>query len=262
MAVTFSRPDALNLALDGVRILPEIAGNQKLADDVQNRLVLPAGKLLSNQNVLIDYLQNLALDRLTGLRSVAASALLQKYLAGDNEAKAPLLNLASGRRSDVRQTLSLTALQAVSTDPERLYSLAESWLAESESPSISPEIASRLQYTAFCLLTALAGLIPQRTLVTIAPFSKVSLPEVNAALVDLLSALGKTGMPKEVLGLLGQWAEESPPNDWVICKVLSESWVLAYPEEALLVLQKLETKTGSTRLVNHVRKALKTNGVR
>ncbi len=257
-AIMLSHPDALYLALDGMRELPEIAGNQKLSNTVQNQLVLPAGKLLSNQNVLTVYLQNLASDRLTGLRAVAASALLLKYLSGDDDAKTYLYILASGRRDSIRHTLSLTAHQSFKSNPERLIYLAELWLAESGAPKISPEIASRLKCTALFFLRATSELSPKRSLLTVAPFSTVDSPEVNAALVKLLSALAQASIPQEVLDLLGQWTEESPPNDWVICKVLSERWVSAYPEEAFLVLDKLEMKTGKTRLISHARKSLNT----
>jgi hypothetical protein len=85
--------------------------------------------------------------------------------------------------------------------------------------------------------------------------------DVRAALVDALGALAQAGLAEAVLDLLALWAAEARPNAWVISRVLSASWVAAYPSMAEAILHDLSLKSGTASQVKSAVEALTRYGV-
>lgn len=255
-AAVLARPEAVDAALQGLRRLPDVAGNQPLPARLVDQVLLPAGEILGRADLPVDSLAVLARDPLAAVRALAGAAMLPRRLNGDNAVEGTLQNLAGERREDVRRALAGAGVVYARAFSDQLQSLAQSWLLAAARPQTSPETRDRLQSTALRLLCPLADSRAPALLEIIRSLPAGLAPEANAALADLLAALAEAGSSADVLNLLESWASISPPNAWLIGRVLAGGWALDNRARAEAILARLESRTGPTRYISNARRAL------
>jgi hypothetical protein len=159
---------------------------------------------------------------------------------------------AKDPRLDVRDSLGRGLLAVGSGDPAKIYALGSSWLMKA---------APKPRYTALIFLPGIAESHSERLVGLFAPLCDDADREVRTALVSALNALARAGLEASVLELLMLWASEPQPNVWVVSRVLSASWVAAYPAQAKAILGELSTKSGASSQVKRVVEALARHGL-
>lgn len=247
-AVTLAQPQALDLALQGLSQQPELAGNQPIEPGFIEQFLLPAGEILSRPAVPWSYLQGLQQDRLAGIRAAAAAAACLRWLAGDEQALPLLERAVADRRPEVAQAVVKAARQSAAQSPSRLAALGQRWLAPAAS---APQRAA-----AYRLLAGLAETQAQELLGLAAAAPAAADESENAALAELLTALGQAGHGEAVLDLLEGWAAAGHQDSWLICRTLAAGWAARYTARALAVLDTLEAHGQHNRRINRTRQAL------
>jgi hypothetical protein len=247
-AAVLAHPQALDLALEGVRRQPELAGNQPLDPGQIEQLLLPVGEILGRPAVPWAYLQQVQRDRLAGLRAAASVAAFQRWLAGADQAVPMLEQAVADRRPEVLEAVILSARQAARQAPARLLALAVRWTT-SGAPA-APRAA------AYRLLAPLARLQPEDILPLAAAAPMAETEKENAALAELLVALGQAGCGEALLELLQSWSLQGRQTSWVICRALSSSWAAQHPARALEILDVLEHRGEHSRQISRTRQAL------
>ena len=254
--VVLARPEAVDAALQGLRRLPEVAGNQPLSEGFELQVLLPAGEMLGRASLPGSYLVDLSRDPLAAVRASAGAAMLRRTVNGEAFFDSALQTLAGARRADVRQVLARAGEAQAGAFPDQLLGLALSWLAAAAAAQTASEVRDRLQSTALLLICPLAGRRALALLAIIRALPAELGPEANAALAALLAALAESGSADEVLELLKEWAVASPPPEWLIGRALSGGWVLEHRAQAEAILAHLESRTGPTRHISNARRAL------
>ena len=249
-AALFGQPEAIELALNGLRSIPAVAANNRMSGSLIEQVVLPAGQSLSRLES--KHLRPLLDDPLAPIRAVGAVGLAHRFLLGKNATRKNLRRPGSDSRPDVRAVLGRSLSEAWEVSPERLLRLGTVWLAQ-PSP--------RLRHSALIFIPALAPAYGQRIVDLLKPLSSDNDRDVRAALVDALKSLAGAGLAESVLGLLAVWATESRPNSWVVCRTLSGSWAASHPSEAESILQTLQSKIGKSSDISNALRALKRHGV-
>jgi hypothetical protein len=245
-AARLGHPDAIEMALEGMRSFPQVASNHPLGEGFIAQVIMPAGKILSKLPAA--QLHPLFDDHQTALRATAGVALAHRFGMGKDGNPKQLQIPAKDARPEVRTALAETLREQGEAHPERLLPLAEEWLV---APS------ARLRSTALGFTPALG----QDSLQTLETFKTEEHPEVRAALVEALQALAQNNLAEPVLELLSHWGAEPRPNAWVIGRVLSGSWAASYPQEVTAILQSLQKKYGDTKSIHNAIKALHRHGV-
>jgi hypothetical protein len=249
-ASALAQPEAIDLALEGVRRLPEISGNQSFNQSLIDQLLLPAGVLLIPPRVPLTYLEKLSQDQLAAIRCLAAAALVPLALLDNQEAANLLESCARDRRPEVRLTVERAMVRKADGAPFQLLALARRWLVAGQQQGVPS-----MQVTALRALLPLAPSFSAALLEICAEVHACPDEGVKGALVELLVALGNVREAENVLALLQTWAQEPQPNDWVICRTLGAAWAREHPVRAEKILQELYLRTGPTRNINHVRQA-------
>jgi len=244
-AARLGHPESIEMALDGLRTMSIVAGNEQLGDGFIALVVIPAGKTLSKLSGA--QLRLMLDDSQTAMRAIAGVALAQQFVMGKDVSLEMLQTPANDARPEVRTAFAQTLGEAAEAHPERYLQLAQTWLT---APS------ARLQNTALGFSPALGADIFQY----LEPFKLEENPEVRAALVEALQALAQNGLAEQVLGLLKHWGAEPRPNVWVICRVLSGSWAATYPQEVKSILINLKEKVGQRKSILNAIKALRRHG--
>jgi HEAT repeat protein len=239
--------DSLQVALDGLRELPEVAGNASLSDSFLDQVIQPLGEALIHPRLAGSLLLRLLDDPLAAVRAVAAVALASRYCFYEDVTNADLRPIGLDRRSDVRLALAKGLAAGGARCTQLLLDLSASWLID-PSP--------RLRETALFALAGLPAEYGEMALGQIRKLGKVDDTGVRAALVECLNALAHKTLDSPILDLLFTWAEEQDPDVWVIAKTLSASWARNSPQEANVLLDKLEEKTGPSRLIKQARETL------
>jgi hypothetical protein len=245
-AARLGHPEAVEMALEGLRAFPQVAANHPLGDGFIDQVILPAGKILSKLPAA--QLHPLLDDPQTALRATAGVALAHRFGVGKDGNPKRLQIPAKDARPEVRTALAETLREVGEAHPERLLPLAEDWLAV---PS------ARQRSTALGFIPALG----QDILQNLDAFKAEQHPEVRAALVDALQALAQNDLAEPVLELLSHWGAEPRPNAWVIGRVLSGSWAASYPQEVKSILQTLHKIYGDRKAISNALKALQRHGV-
>jgi hypothetical protein len=57
------------------------------------------------------------------------------------------------------------------------------------------------------------------------------------------------------------WGSESHPNTWVICRAVSSSWAVEYPEKVETILRDLAVKAGKSSQISNALRALARRGL-
>ena len=252
-AVRLGHPDSLAVALDGLRALPEVSGNDAFGEAFIDNVALPLGEILAHPQVEEGQLLALLDDPLTGLRAVGAAALAVRWAAAKGDPAGGLRRAGGDSRAEVRLAVAMALVQGSEAGPERATRLVSSWLGEG-----SP----RLRQTALFVLAGLADgpaveqTWAQETLGSLERLSAEADPDVRAALVAALVSLAEAGYPVPVLDLLERWSHLKSENAWVIARTLSASWAAEHPERVSAILAQLEARSGPSRTVESARRAL------
>jgi hypothetical protein len=258
-AAALGTPEALDLALLGLRNLPEVRGNQALDSGSIEKLLLPAGEMLGEQRVPYAYLEELSHDHLAAIRALPAAAFVLRTCRGSVEGDEVLIRLAADARPEVRRVLALASRECAAEGQTRPLTLASSWLTEPVDPKKAAAHARR-QATALEMLVNFTRIAPQAVLAAARGQKQNPDPDVRAALAGLLVAAGQSGQTIDVLDLLEMWAADAEPNEWVICRVLSAHWAANTSGRAAAILDALEASLGLTSSITNARRALARKG--
>ncbi len=249
-AVRIGHPEALDVALDGLRSLPQVAGNERLGEGFIEQVVYPAGKILSQMPAR--KLMHLLEEPAAAMRAIGAVAFARRYLLAEDGSPKQLRAPAGDARPEVRHTLGETLREVGEACPERLLPLAEDWLA---APSPLRR-ASALNF-----LPALATEYPQQLLDWLVAQADDQAPEVRAALVDTLRRTARAGLAEAVLRLLAAWAQAPRLNVWVITRAISDAWATAHPQEVRDIIHTVYQNAGESKDLNNAIQALGRRGL-
>ncbi|MBC8330612.1 MAG: hypothetical protein H8E28_01400 [Anaerolineae bacterium] len=249
-AVRLGQPEAIQIALEGVFAIPQVAANDQADAALLAQFILPAGEILARLPAA--QLRPLLEHPTAALRAISASALARRYLLGKDVNPQVLRVPAGDVRPDVRTALGATLREAGEAAPEHLLPLMDHWL-KAKSP--------RMRETALNFIPALAASHVDEVIAHLHPLSAEDDRAVRAALVDTLHALAERGMAQAVLGLLTRWGNEPAPNIWVITRSLSYAWATAYPQGVASLLRALQSAPGSEKPIQQTLDALARHGV-
>lgn len=247
-AARLGHPEGLQVALDGLRDLPEAAANARLSEAFIQQALLPLGRALAHPQLDLLYLRPLLEDPLAAVRAVAAVALAARFFAGAQVSEQDLRRAGRDHRPEVRAALGQALGQAGADQAEALLELLSPWLALPAGP--------RLRQAALLALPYLVPVKGPDLLPLVQPLADEADPQAQAALVTALVALAAGNQPGPVLDLLARWAAAVAPNEWVITRTLSASWAAGHRLQAEAILKVLETRTGPTRHIASARQAL------
>jgi hypothetical protein len=249
-AARLGHPEALELALDSLRTVPQVASNDSLGEGFLAQVILPVGRLLARQPA--NLFRQLLADPRAALRAIGAVALAQRFFLDEGVDPGWLLTPAKDPRSEVRAALGAALKEAGEAHPQRLLHLIEEWLAD-PSP--------RARATALLTLPAPTEPYRERLVELIAPLGSDNDRDVRKALADSLRQLAGRGLAESVLGLLAVWGQEPRPNVWVIARALSGAWAAEYPGEVTAILIKIHSKTGESKALTNAQRALARHGL-
>lgn len=249
-AVRLGQPAAIQIALEGLFGIPQVAANDRLEAALRAQLILPVGEILARRPHV--ELQPLLEHPTAALRAISASALARRYIWGKDVNPQVLRVPARDVRSDVRAALGETLLAAGEANPERLLPLMEYWLKAK---------SARLRETALIFIPALAASHPAEIIAQLEPLHIEDDRAIRAALVAALQNLAEMGMADSVLALLTRWSTVTQPNTWVIARTLSYTWAAAYPRELADILRALQATPGSAKPIQQTIDAHARRGV-
>lgn len=251
-AARLGHPDSLAVAMEGLRALPEVSGNEAFGEAFLDKVILPVGEALKHPRVDENLLSAWLDDPLTGVRAVSAAALAGRWTAGAGFAEV-LRRAGSDPRAETRMALAKALARGGAEEPQATARLASGWL-EDRSP--------RLRQSALLTLNGLAESSPvdrtwtEEILARLDALSGEADPEVRAALVAALVSLAEAGYPDLLLDLLERWANLESDNTWVITRTLSASWAADHPVRASAILDRLAGRAAAGRYVESARRAL------
>jgi hypothetical protein len=248
-AVILGRPEAVDIALDGLLNLPGVSSNDRMSQGFTEKVVIPVGEALAGLKSSL--LRPLLAHHLAVGRAVGGVALAHRYVKSNDSTQKDLLQPGNDSRSDVRLALGRSLIIVSEADPEKIISLGTTWIKHS-----SP----RLRYTALIFLPELAKNFEVEIIGLLGTLSTDPNPEVRAALVNALNHLAEMSFSRSVLGLLSLWSSESQPDSWLICRILSGSWAVNHAAEVKSILQEVHAKIGESSHVTGALKALKRHG--
>ena len=249
-AVRIGHVDSILAAVGAIENLPEIKSNAPIPGPMLEKLIVPAGETFRSRMVRWETIKHLRRSPLTGTRALMASAAGTRWLLDLYVKKKALRKAALDPRREVRDTLILSLKNA---DPEAidpLWKTVKKWLND-ESP--------RVQQTAILLLPLFMPDRKRKIFKLLAAETPNGNPDINAALVEVLTKFGKDSYGNKVVDLLSDWANNEHPNGWVICKTISGSWAVEYRQECESILKSLEPGPTDDRLIDRTYAALKRN---
>lgn len=251
-AVRIGHPESIQVALDGYRALPEIAGNAELSQAFLEQVTLPLGEVLAFPRLDVERLYILLDDPSAGVRALGAVALAVRFLAGQGVAADDLQRSGRDQRAEVRVALGETLARHAVQDPQRLLVLVGDWIWNGAEAGGS----WRLRHSG---LIALRGLIPDygdQVIPMLAVLSQESDRETRSAHVETLVSLAEKGGRQSVYEILESWVAEEEPDTWMIAKTLSSAWAARDLERTETILQALESRVGEHRAIERAKRAL------
>lgn len=249
-AVRLGQPEAIQIALEGVFTIPQVAANDQANAALLAQFILPAGEILAR--LPATQLRPLLEHPTAALRAISASALARRYLLGKDVNPQVLRAPAGDVRPDVRTALGATLREAGEAAPEYLLPLMDHWL-KAKSP--------RMRETALDFIPALAARHADEVIDHLHPLNAEDDRAVRAALVNTLQALAEGGIAQAILELLTRWSAASHPNVWVITRSLSHAWAADYPQGVASILRALQSTPGSEKPIQQAIDAHARRGV-
>jgi hypothetical protein len=248
-AARIGHAESLEIALEGLFTLPNVAANQAMSEAFIEQAILPIGEILADSRLNGGMLRSMANNQYAATRAIAAVALAQRYLKGDDKSATELRRMGSDSRADVRAALA--AAFRAAEDCERMIELVKQWLG-SKSP--------RQKQVALAAVPKLVTSHPDEVWALLRELRNEGDTEVRATLVDTLNELAQVGHAAEVLALLGEWAAHPEAKAWVITRTLSRTWAAEQPEQAIAILRQLTINKGPKRKVRNAIQALAQHG--
>lgn len=249
-AVLMNKAEAVNLALDGLLLLPGISSNDPMSRTFMDQVVFPVGEMLSV--IPTDRLNTLLTHNLAAGRAIGSVALAHHYVTKNDASQADLTRSANDRRPEVRLALAKTLEKLSEQKPDRILKLGKQWI-KMKSP--------RLRITALKLFPKLITYQEAQILNLLHQLNKEDDKNVKTEIVNTLGTIAREGSPIFVLNLLSSWSEEKNPNTWVICRTLDGSWLSSYRKEVEIILREIQPKTSDNNLISSTLKALKRHGI-
>ena len=249
-AVMINRSEAVNLAMDGLLLLPDVISNERINSNFIARVVNPLGEILSALPPV--QLRQLAVHELAVGRAIGAIALTYRFVRNNEAITSDLTKLASDSREEVRTAIGKSLANQTEDAPERILELGKQWI---QKPS------PRIRTTALIFLPKLTPYFEEQIKNLLFPLGKDTDRHVRVELAAALGQIARTTSPESVLELLSAWSKDQDPNIWVICRALSESWAAQCPEEVEPILKEIRTKTQETRQITNTVKALRRHGL-
>ena len=248
-AVMLGRPEAVDIALDGLLRLPGVASNDRMPEGFIEQVILPVGETLSGLKAA--QLRPLLAHNLAVGRAVGAVAYACRFIKNSDSTQKDLRRPGNDPRPDVRLSLGRGLFITGPADPVKTLDLGTAWITQA---------GPRLRHTA---LVFLPGLVPHYGTGILDLLGQEGTDpdwDVRAALVEALNAFARTSYAEPVLDLLSRWSAEPHPNSWVICRVLAASWAIDHPSAVKSILQEISAKTGDSSDITHTLKAFKRHG--
>jgi hypothetical protein len=236
--------------MDGLFLFPGILSNDRINKSFLDQVIFPIGKTISILQTaqLLPLLKN----ELAVGRAIGAVALSYRYVLNEDVSQSFLCFVANDRRSEVRDSIGLTLARLVGYSPERIFKLSKKWMIHT-----SP----RIQVTALKLIPNLFQYYEKEIMLLLQSFVKDKDQIVQDELVHTLEKIAKIGYSDSVIDLLLKWSNDMDHDGWVICRTLSASWVLNYPDEVETILKKIQGKNQLTGLINKTMKILRNHGL-
>ena len=228
-ATALEREESIDVALNGLRTIPEIASNQRLGTSFIKKNLLSFGKLIGSSTVPLSFLENLLNDQLAAMRAIAAIALGMRFRGGSCHKVEVLARAGRDNRQEVRKALELGLLEG-KNGQANLAKLCEIWLKHN-----SP----KLQQIA---LAVLPHLHPSDALILAKQLLKktndMDKPTREAFAIALTSIANH--QPQAILEILEKHINSKETNPWLVKRVLSSPWAERYPNESQALLALLE----------------------
>ena len=246
-AIAIGRLESIQVALNGLRAIPEIASNQRLSTSFVKQNLIPIGEILGGEKVPHTFLNSLLNDPYAAIRAVAAISLAVRFCNNPTANQNLLKQAGLDKRKEVRTSLSLELLEKSHAYRNNFLLLCQDWLT---SPS------SKLNEIA---LTVLPNLTKQN-IKTIKPllFKLAKNPDSNIkeSLANALIRIANQSQARLVLDVLDELVTITPPDLWLISRILSSPWVAKYADRAQRIVKRLESQIGRTREVMKLQKTL------
>jgi hypothetical protein len=249
-AVKLGKPEAVDIALDGLLRLPGVSSNDRMSDGYIEQIILPVGETLAR--LRSSQLRPMLTHPLAVGRAVGAVALAFRFVNENDTTPKDLRNPGRDSRQDVRLALGKALIKVSMADPEKTFYLGKTWIT-------AP--VPRLRATALIFIPSLNPKHKTEITGLLNALGTDENLEVRAALVDALLTLTRNGYTEQVLGILLSWASDPHPNSWVICRTLSSSWAADHPREVESILRVIQSKKTDTGHINSALKALKHHGI-
>jgi 3-methyladenine DNA glycosylase AlkC len=248
-AARIGHVDSIEIALEGLFRLPNVAANQMMNEVFIEQAILPIGEILADSRLNGGLLRSMTNNQHAALRAIAAVALALRYLKGDDKAAQDLRRIGSDARADVRAALS--AAFRAAENSARVISLTRAWLG-SKSP--------RQKQIAVAVLPNLVDTYPDEVWALLRPLHSEGDTDVRTALAETLNTLAQAGHAAQVLAILEDWVKQPDVKGWVVTRTLSRAWAAEHAAEALAILRQLTITKGPKRKVRNAIQALAQHG--
>jgi len=254
-AVRIGHPESLQVALDGYRILPEVAGNAMFNQSFIRQTVLPLGEVLAYPRLDMKYIETLLDDPLSGVRALGAVAFGVRFLEGQGVDAHDLRRPGRDQRPEVRMALGEALAKHAQENLVLLLALVNDWLGRGGgTPS------ARLRLSALIAMRGLISDYGDELIPLLNASPAESDRETRGAHIEALISAAESGHETVVYELLATWAAEPEPDTWMIAKTLSSAWAARDPAEAEAILQALEIKVGEDRAIERAKRSLARHG--
>jgi len=242
-AVRLGHIEAVQVALDGLLELPDIAANSPLTTAFIQQAVLPIAQVLALSPISVDQLIPLGSSNYAACRAIFGALCATRFFKNTPIQEELMTKIANDARQDVRAAFIMAFSKAGMQESDLLTGLAAKW-ARSAAPRLKAVGLSLLAHA------------PAEALAVVLSFDPQEDTELLAAMADLLTSVAQGGYTGQVYSLLSGWAAEAEKYSWVICKTLSEPWAAVSPQTAIKILNDLVSNGGSHKQVKHALQAL------
>ncbi len=246
-AVVLGHPEAVEAVLETLSQVPQFAGNHQMEEHFVIDQLVPLGEMVAKSSFPLDELSEMLDSSTTVYRVIAAVGLIFRWKSQEKVRKELLKQAGDDPRAEVRAAV-VHILKSISADQtELVMDLIDSWLDTT---------SNRLKLTSVQVFPAFYSFNSEEILDTIYEYTLLEDYEINRALVDSLNEIAQNSHGKEIMDRLEIWSHKRDPNQWVICKILSNTWVVEYTDQAAAVLHNLERSRGHSEIIEKTFKQL------